>query len=103
MNSVKAYKALSVVANVEQGALIKRLIKENKKLKEDMKIAREYKDNYIDNLHNVLEEEEIYQCCECYVWLNLAVGDGICWEEWSNGDVGWYCHSCCQSKQEEGE
>jgi len=33
MNSVKAYKALSVVANVEQGELIKRLIKE--KIKDD--------------------------------------------------------------------
>ena len=33
MNTIKAYKALSVVANVEQGEMIKRLIKENEELK----------------------------------------------------------------------
>jgi len=41
MNSIKSYKALSVVANVEQGSLIKRLIKENKEMKQELKNMKE--------------------------------------------------------------
>tara|TARA_R110000764_G_scaffold236649_4_gene332067 strand:- start:2177 stop:2368 length:192 start_codon:yes stop_codon:yes gene_type:complete len=37
MNSIKSYKAISIVANIEQGLLIKRLIKENKELIEKNK------------------------------------------------------------------
>ena len=41
MNSVKAYKALSVVANVDQGKMVKRLIKENKELTEIARLTVE--------------------------------------------------------------
>jgi len=41
MNSIKSYKALSIVANVEQGSLIKRLIKENKEMKQELKNMKE--------------------------------------------------------------
>jgi len=41
MNSIKTFKALSIVANVEQGELIKRLIKENKKMKLELKYRKE--------------------------------------------------------------
>ena len=42
MNSVKAYKALSVVANVDQGKMVKRLIKENKEYQEEIELTNEW-------------------------------------------------------------
>ena len=32
MNTIRSYKALSIVSNVDQGEMVKRLIKENKEL-----------------------------------------------------------------------
>ena len=32
MNTIRSYKALTIVSNVEQGEMVKRLIKENKEL-----------------------------------------------------------------------
>ena len=51
MNTVKSYKALAIVSNVEQSELIKRLIKENKilikKNKEREEFYRRRKDNLL--------------------------------------------------------
>ena len=51
MNTIKSYKALSIVSNVDQSELIKRLIKENKilikKNKEREEFYRRRKDNLL--------------------------------------------------------
>ena len=44
MNTIKSYKALSIVSNVEQSELIKRLIKKNKEREE---FYRRIKDNLL--------------------------------------------------------
>ena len=62
MNSIKAYKALSIVANVEQGNLIKRLLKENKQL---VKLLKE-------------KDEELEQMSE---WAGEYV------EKWESGAI----------------
>jgi len=51
MNTINTYKALSIVANVEQGNLIKRLIKENEHLKK------------------VLSKKNLNECKSCMRWL----------------------------------
>ena len=41
MNTIRSYKALAIVSNVDQGEMIKRLIKENKRLiKENKELQR---------------------------------------------------------------
>ena len=39
MNTIRSYKALAIVSNVDQGEMIKRLIKENKELQRLKKIT----------------------------------------------------------------
>lgn len=60
MNTIQTYKALSVVANVEQGEMIKRLIKENSILKFKMKVILKKKLKREQELIDRLEEEGIY-------------------------------------------
>ena len=65
MNSTKTFKALSIVANVEQGELIKRLIKENEHLKK------------------VLSKKDLNECKSCMRWFKkdyfLDNDCGDCW------------------------
>ena len=65
MNTIKDYKALSIVTNVEQGAMVKRLMEENKILKSiiDFQVKR------YDKLVELYEEIE---------------GE---FTDWSSGDV----------------
>ena len=77
MNSIKAYKALSVVANVEQGALVKRLILENEMIQlryKEIKKHNKYLERVIDNRNAKLqiwardganEYNYRYMCGEC--------------------------------------
>ena len=87
MNSVKAYKALSVVANVEQGALTKRLIKENKFYQSRLDECKKH----IEELQQRLEDADIWTCMGCDYWCNDCEWLGE--SEASNGS-GWYCEQC---------
>jgi hypothetical protein len=42
MNTIRSYKALAIVSNVDQGEMIKRLIKENKELRRFKKHTEKY-------------------------------------------------------------
>ena len=55
MNTTRDYKALSVVTNVEQGAIVRRLIEENKNLKSFVDFQVERYDKLV----------ELYEEIEC--------------------------------------
>ncbi len=61
MNSINTYKALTVVANVEQGLLIKRLIEENKKLNKEINKTK----TKLNEAKIILQEGWGLKLCEC--------------------------------------
>lgn len=94
MNTIKAYKALSVVANVDQGELIKRLIKENEKLKEEKKLIFKYHDAELQVLVDRLEEEDINNCSRCDKWYENCEWKEDVFDEDDGLDNGWFCEGC---------
>jgi len=57
MNDIKSYKALAIVSNVDQGELVKRLIKDNKRL---IKENKEREESYSTKKDNLLRLREYH-------------------------------------------
>ena len=56
MNTIRSYKALAIVSNVDQGGMIKRLIKENKELQRFKKITEECRPGMVE-IYRFLKEQ----------------------------------------------
>ena len=95
MNTIRDYKALSIVANVEQGEMIKRLMAEIKNLKAKNKNLKDFLVHKYDRLVEL--DEEICDNCLEYIpgykefaeILDKLVDDGLCknTKYWSNHDL----------------
>jgi len=97
LKDIQAYKALSVVANVKQGEIMKKLIEENLELRRLMDLRYNHHMEKIQELEDRLEEEDIYKCVRCYEYKDSHVG-GEKLEDVGDGggDLpnGWYCEDC---------
>ena len=58
MNTIRSYKALAIVSNVDQGELIKRLIKENKELQILKEILTTKYDGLVE-IYDFLEDQQM--------------------------------------------
>tara|TARA_R110000744_G_scaffold9902_3_gene31374 strand:- start:412 stop:675 length:264 start_codon:yes stop_codon:yes gene_type:complete len=68
-SSIQTFKALSVVTNVKQGELIKKLIEENNKLKKIEKLWNERKEKeelVQERNEEFLEDNSMSICEECF-------------------------------------
>ena len=104
MNTIRDYKALSIVANVEQGEMIKRLMAENKNLKAENKNLKVFPDFVIHKYDRLVElDEEISDAGvdlpgykEFAEILGKLVDDGLCknTKHHSNHDL-WLAQRLC--------
>jgi len=102
MNTIRDYKALSIVANVEQGEMIKRLMAEIKNLKAKNKNLKDFLVHKYDRLVEL--DEEICDNCLEYIpgykefaeILDKLVDDGLCknTKHHSNHDL-WLAQRLC--------
>jgi|TARA_B100000795_G_C22802957_1_gene442947 hypothetical protein len=83
MDTIKRYKALSIVSNVEQGELIKQLIKENKILIKKNKEREEFYSKFKDIFKKIYYRSE----------ANIFVTD---YEEGEDND-DWNFHFECMN------
>lgn len=97
LKDMQTYKALSVVANVKQGEIMKKLIEENLELRKIMDLRHNHFTEKIQELEHRLEEEEIYKCVRCEEYENRQEGEGDLEDVGDGGgDLpdGWYCEHC---------
>lgn len=59
MNTIRSYKALSIVSNVDQGEMVKRLIKENKELQR----LKEITEKCAPGMVEIYEFFEVWAAC----------------------------------------
>jgi len=59
MNTIRSYKALAIVSNVDQGEMIKRLIKENKELQRLKKITEKCTPGMVEIYRFLKEQHDI--------------------------------------------
>ena len=59
MNTIRTYKALAIVSNVDQGEMIKRLIKENKELQRLKKITEKCTPGMVE-IYRFLKEQHYH-------------------------------------------
>lgn len=78
MNQVQKYKALSIVANVAQGDLIKQLIKENKELKEMLNVKNLHLKSLSERFESFMEFMQEYCYDEDY--------DNWIWEKYQDAE-----------------
>ena len=97
MNTIKAYKALSVVANVEQGEMIKRLIKENEELKKQKALMFKFQQAEVKILVDRLKEEEIYRCRCCDEMHDCCEWKEDPFDESGELPTGWFCEQCSEN------
>jgi len=77
MNTTRDYKALSIVTNVEQGAMVKRLMEENKILKSIIDFQVNRYDKLVE-LYEEIEGEEPTGFQELSDIMDKLVDAGLC-------------------------
>jgi len=87
MNTTRDYKALSVVTNVEQGAIVRRLIEENKNLKSFVDFQVERYDKLVE-LYEEIECDNHPGFQELSDIMDKLVDSGLCknTKYWSSKD-----------------
>lgn len=85
MNTTRDYKALTVVTNVEQGAIVQRLIEENKYWRVDFQVERYDK---LVELYEEIEDENHPGFQELSDIMDKLVHAGLCknTKYWSSKD-----------------
>jgi|TARA_B110000908_G_C10267755_1_gene466246 hypothetical protein len=87
MNTIRDYKALTVVTNVEQGAIVQRLIEENKYLKSIVDFQVERYDKLVE-LYEEIEGDNHPGFQELSDIMDKLVQAGLCknTKYWSSKD-----------------
>ena len=90
MNTTRDYKALSVVTNVEQGAIVRRLIEENKNLKSFVDFQVERYDKLVE-LYEEIENDNHPGFQELSDIMDKLVYAGLCknTKYWSSRDYSY--------------